>query len=151
MYPVSEPVVGAADQDAVTECIRSGWIGSAGEQVNEFERMWAGYCGRAHGVAVCNGTAALHVAVAALRLERGDEIIMPTFTIMSCCAAVLMAGATPVLVDADPCTWCMDVGQIEQRITPRTRAIMCVHMYGHPVDMDPLLRLPKAIGRAAGE
>jgi len=95
----------------------------------------------AHGVAVSNGTTALQVAVGCLNLDPGDEVIMPTFTIISCALAILENGGIPVLVDCDPRTWCMDVSQVEARITPRTRAIMPVHIYGHPVDMDPLTSL----------
>jgi perosamine synthetase len=92
-------------------------------------------------VAVANGSLALHLAVALLDLQPGDEVIMPTFTIVSCAVPIVVAGAVPVLVDSDPLTWCMDIAQVEQRITPRTRAVMPVHIYGHPVDMDPLLEV----------
>ena len=99
-----------------------------------------------YGVAVCNGTTALEVAMASLGLERDAEVIMPTFTIISCALAIIEVGAIPVLVDSDPSTWCMDVTQIEAKITPRTRAIMPVHMYGHPVDMDPICKLARNYG-----
>jgi perosamine synthetase len=102
--------------------------------------------GRKHGVAVANGSVALDTAVAALGLGPGDEIILPTSTIISCAAAIVRAGAKPVLVDCDPRTWNMDVGQVEARITPRTRAIMAVHIFGLPVDMDPLLALARKHG-----
>ena len=92
-------------------------------------------------MAVSNGTVALEAAVRCLDLQPGDEVILPTVTIMSCVLAVLRGGADPILVDADPDTWCLDVGQVEAALTPRTRAIMPVHIYGHPVDMDPLLEL----------
>lgn len=97
--------------------------------------------GRKYGIAVCNGSVALDVAVAALGLGTGDEVIMPTFTIISCAAAVVRAGATPVLVDCDSATWNMDASQVANKITPRTKAIMIVHLYGLPVDMDPILAL----------
>jgi perosamine synthetase len=119
--------------------------------VDRFEAEWAAYCGRRHGVSVCNGTAALQIAFDALDLQPGDEVILPTFTIVSCALAVAYAGATPVLVDADPRTWAMDVGQVEAKITPRTRAILVVHIYGHPVDMDPLLALAERHGLAVVE
>ena len=119
--------------------MRSGWVSSAGPFLKEFEEAWAAYCGRREGVAVANGTVALETAVAALGLEPGDEVIMPTFTIVSCALAVLYAGAVPVLVDADPVTWTMDVAAAEERVGPRTRAIMPVHVYGHPARMEPLL------------
>jgi len=102
--------------------------------------------GRRYGIAVCNGTVALELAVAALELEPGAEIIMPTFTIISCAAAIVRRGYTPVLVDSDPDTWNMDVRQIAARITPRTKAIMVVHIYGLPVDMDPVMALAEKYG-----
>ena len=141
MIPVNEPLLGERELEYVTECIRTGWISSAGHFINEFEEKWAAYCGMEYGVAVSNGTVALQVAVGCLDLEPGDEVIMPTFTIISCALAVIYNGGVPVLVDCDPRTWCMDVTQVEAKITPRTRAIMLVHIYGHPVDMDLLLDL----------
>lgn len=141
MIPVNEPALGERELEYVTECVRTGWISSAGSFISRFEDEWAAYCGRRHGIAVANGSVALQAAVAALGISEGDEVIMPTFTIISCATAVTAVGAIPVLVDSDPETWCMDVSQVEQRITPRTRAIMPVHIYGHPVEMEPLLAL----------
>lgn len=138
MIPVCEPVIGSREAEYVSECIRSGWISSAGRYLEQFEKDWAAYCGVEHGVAVSSGTAALILAVAASGLEPGDEVIIPTFTIISCALAVIYAGCTPVFVDADPETWCLDVDLVEERISPRTRAILPVHIYGHPVNMDPL-------------
>jgi perosamine synthetase len=123
------------------DAMRSGWISGAGASIDAFEARWATFCGRKQGIALANGTVALQVAVALLDLQPGDEVIMPTFTIISCALPVVLAGAVPVLVDCDPRTWTMDVNQVEARITPRTRALMPVHIYGHPVDMDPLLEL----------
>ena len=143
MIPVNEPVLCERELEYVTECVRTGWISSAGRFIDEFEQKWAAYCGRRYGVAVSSGTTALQVAVCCLDLEPGDEVIMPTFTIVSCALAVIYNGGTPVLVDSDPSTWCMDVAAIENRITPRTRAIMPVHIYGHPVDMDGVVRLAR--------
>lgn len=137
--PVSEPLIGDTERALVAECLSSGWISSAGRFIDEFEAGWAGYCGRSHGVAVSSGTAALELAVAALGLGPGDEVILPTFTIISCATAVWRSGATPVLVDCDPETFCMDVSQLESKATARTRAIMPTHIYGHPVDMGPVL------------
>ena len=151
MIPVSEPVVGDRELELVTDCLRTGWISSAGRYIGEFEDGWATYCGRRHGVAVNNGTAALQLALAALDLQAGDEVILPAFTIISCALAIVYAGAVPVLVDADSETWCMDVAQVEERITPRTRAIMPVHIYGHPVDMTPLLEIAERHGLAIVE
>ncbi len=141
MIPVNEPLLGEREQEYVAECLRTGWISSAGRFIEEFEEKWAAYCGMKYGIAVSNGTTALQVAVRCLDLKPGDEVIMPTFTIISCALAIVETGAVPVLVDSEPRTWCMDVCQVEPKITPRTRAIMPVHIYGHPVDMDPLLAL----------
>ena len=141
MIPVNEPLLTEDDFAAVMQALRSGWISGAGPHIEAFEERWADYCGRRYGVALANGTVALQVAVSLLDLQPGDEVIMPTFTIISCALPVLMAEAVPVLVDSDAATWTMDVSQVEAKITPRTRAIMPVHIYGHPVDMDPLLAL----------
>ena len=143
MIPVSEPLLDQNARDYVMEAVTSGWISSEGRFLREFEQRWAEYCGAAHGVAVCNGTIALEIAVAALALEPGSEIILPSFTIVSCALAVVEAGCVPVLVDCDPETWCLDVTEVAAKITPRTRAIMPVHMYGHPAEMDTLLELAR--------
>lgn len=148
MIPVNEPLLEGNEEAYVTECIRTGWISSAGAFIDRFEGAWADYCGVKHGIAVSNGTTALQVAVDCLDLEPGDEVIMPTFTIISCAMAIVTHGGVPVLVDADPRTWCMDANQVADRITPRTRAIMVVHIYGHPVDMDPLCELAEKHGLA---
>ncbi len=148
MIPVNEPLLRERELEYVTECVRTGWISSAGHFITDFEQKWAAYCGRKHGIAVCNGTAALQVAIATLDLKPGDEVIMPTFTIVSCASAVIYNDGIPVLVDSDPRTWCMDVNQARDRITPKTRAIMPVHIYGHPVDVDPLLDLADEYGLA---
>lgn len=136
MIPVNEPWLQEEDLASLVGCFRSGWISSAGPQIEQFESDWAHYCGVRHGVAVSNGTTALQVAVEAVGVGPGDEVIMPSFTIISCASAVVRAGGTPVLVDCDPVTFCLDLQQVEDCVTPRTKAIMVVHMYGHPVDMD---------------
>ncbi len=146
MIPVNEPLLTEADYASVMEALRSGWISGAGPHIEAFERKWADYCGRKHGIAVANGSVALQVAVSLLDLQPGDEVILPSFTIISCAWPVVLAGAIPVLVDSDPRTWTIDVGKIREKITRRTRAIMPVHIYGNPVDMDPLLALAKDYG-----
>jgi perosamine synthetase len=148
MIPVNEPALGEKELEYATECIRTGWISSAGAFIERFETEWAAYCGMKYGNAVSNGSVALQVAVDCLNLAPGDEVIMPSFTIISCAQAVTQAKAVPVLVDSDPRTWCMNVDHVAGRITPRTRAIMPVHIYGHPVDMDPLLELAEKHGLA---
>src|SRR5262245_58073983 len=112
MIPVNEPLLAGRELEYVTECVKTGWVSSAGRFIEEFEQKWAAYCGRKHGVAVSNGTTALQAAIAALGLQSGDEVILPTFTIISCALAVVEAGGVPVLVDSDPRTWTMDVSQI---------------------------------------
>jgi perosamine synthetase len=144
--PVCEPALGIPEARAAQECVESGWISSGGPALRRFEESWAGFCGRRFGVAVANGSAGLEAAVAALRLQPGDEVIMPSFTIISCAHAVIRAGAVPVLVDVDPATWCMDADAVATRIGPRTRAIMVVHIYGHPVRMGPIEVLAKRHG-----
>jgi perosamine synthetase len=140
VIPVSEPSLGERERTYVEEALRSGWI-SQGRFVGEFEQRWAEHCGAAHGVAVANGTAALELAVEALSLPPGSEVILPSFTIISCAIAVLRAGCKPVLVDCEPDTWCLDLAQVARKITDRTRAIMPVHIYGHMAEMRPLMDL----------
>ena len=137
---VNEPLLDGNERKYLIECIETGWISSEGPFIKQFEQKFAAKMGRKHGIAVSNGSAALDAAVIALGIGEGDEVIMPTFTIISCAAAVARAGAMPVLVDCDA-TWNMDVRQIEAKITPRTKAIMLVHIYGLPTDMNPVLAL----------
>jgi perosamine synthetase len=146
MIPVNEPLLDGNEKKYLQECIDTGWISSEGPFIKKFEDELAGLVQRRHGVAVCNGTAALEIAVEALGIKKGDEVIMPAFTIISCASAILKCGAVPVLVDSDSHTWNMNVQQIEGKITPRTRAIMAVHIYGLPVDMDPLLAIARKHG-----
>jgi len=141
MIPVNEPLIGNKEIKYVNECLKTGWISSAGRFINEFEEKWAEYCGMKYGIAVSNGTVALEVAVKCLNLEPDDEIIMPTFTIISCAMAILYNKCKPVLVDSDPRTWVLDVNKIEKKITKKTRAIMPVHIYGHPCDMEPIIKI----------
>jgi perosamine synthetase len=144
--PVNEPLLAGNEKNYLVECIESGWISSEGPFVQRFEEGMALRSARKFGIAVCNGSLALDAAVAALRIGPGDEVIMPAFTIISCPTAVIRAGATPVLVDSDPTTWCMDTRLIEEKITPRTRAIMVVHIYGLPVDMDAVIAIASRHG-----
>ena len=144
--PVNEPLLDGNEEKYLVECIRTGWISSEGPFVARFEEQFAARVGRKHGVAVANGSVALDAAIVALGIGPGDEVILPSSTIISCAAAIVRAGATPVLVDSDARTWNMDVGQLEARVTPRTRAIMAVHIFGLPVDMDPLLSIARKHG-----
>lgn len=143
MIPVNEPLLNGREKELLAECIETGWISSDGPFVTQFEKQFASYIGTDFGIALCNGTAALETAFFAAGITHNDEIIMPSFTIISCALAALRLGAVPVLVDCEPQTWNMDVSQIESRITSKTKAILAVHIYGHPVDMDPLLSIAK--------
>lgn len=144
--PVNTPLLSGNEEKYLTECIRTGWISSEGPFIQEFEHKFASYIGRRYGIAISNGSAALDIAVAALNIGVGDEVIMPSFTIISPAQSVVRSGAVPVLVESDPTTWNMCVDQVEARITERTKAILVVHIYGLPVDMDPLLALCKKHG-----
>jgi perosamine synthetase len=144
--PVNEPLLDGNEKKYLFECIESGWISSEGPFVSEFEEKFAARVNRKHGIAVSNGTAALDAAIEALGIAPGDEVIMPAFTIISCIGQIVRVGAKPVLVDSDPITWNMDVSQIEAKITEHTKAIMVVHIYGLPVDIDPVLDIAKRYG-----
>ena len=141
--PVNEPLLYGNEKKYLYECIDTGWISSEGPFVKEFEQKMSAGVKRKYGIAVSNGTAALEVAVQALGIKEGDEVIMPTFTIISCAMAVTKAGAVPVLIDSDLYTWNMKVEEIEAKITFRTKAIMIVHLYGLPVEVDKILELAK--------
>jgi perosamine synthetase len=144
--PVNQPVLDGNEKKYLLQCIESGWISSEGPAVQEFEQKLAARVGRRYGVAVSNGSTALELAVRALDLPPGSEVIMPAFTIISCAAAILRAGMVPVLVDAEPITWNIDTDKIRARITKKTRAIMVVHIYGLPSDMQPVLELAEVHG-----
>ena len=146
MIPVNEPLLDGNEKRYLAECVKTGWISSEGPFVRKLEEGFAARVGRRHGIAVCNGSVALDVAIAALDIGRGDEVILPSFTIISCAAAIVRAGATPVLVDCEDDTWNTTADRIADRITPRTKAIMIVHIYGLPVDMDPVFALAQQHG-----
>lgn len=146
MIAVHVPQIGELEKEYVTQCLESGWISSAGRFVTDFETAWAKYCGCEYGIAVTNGTHALELAVAALQLPKGSEVILPSFTIISCALAVIKNRLKPVLVDAHPFTWCMDIDAVRAAITPNTAAIMPVHIYGYPVDMNSILELAASHG-----
>lgn len=151
MIPVNEPVIGQRERELVLECLDTGWISSDGPFIGQFEKRFAEAVSRKHAVAVMNGSVALDTAVAALGLKAGDEVILPTFTIISCITAILRAGAVPVPVDCDPVTWNSTPEAILAAITEKTSAIMLVHIYGLPVDMDPVLTYAKDHGIAVIE
>jgi perosamine synthetase len=154
MIPVNEPLLDGNEGRYLQECIDSGWISSEGPFVERFEADMAARAGRKFAVAVSSGTAALELALASLQLEPGSMVVLPTFCIISCVAAVIRNGCLPLFVDADPLTWNLDVGklaelledQIERKGNRKLKAIMAVHTYGLPVDMDPLLALADRYG-----
>jgi perosamine synthetase len=139
MIPVYRPSIGEREKRYVAEALDSGWVSSKGAFLDRFEKDFAAYLGAAHGVSASNGTVSLHLAFAALGLGPGDEVIVPTLTYIASVNAIAYTGATPVFVDSDPTCWNLDPSLIERAITPRTRAIEAVHLYGHPTDMDPIL------------
>lgn len=141
--PVNEPLLNGNEKKYLCECIDTGWISSEGPFVKQFEEKMSASAGRKYGIAVSNGTAALEVAMQAIGIGAGDEVIMPTFTIISCAMAVTKLGAIPVLVDSGSDTWNMKVDEIEGKITSRTKAILAVHLYGLPVEMDYILELAR--------
>ena len=141
--PVCEPMLAGNELKYVTEAVSTGWISSSGKYVSEFEKKFASYCGCEYGIAVCNGTLALHLALLGLNIGKGDEVIIPTFTMIASAFAVCYTGAKPVFVDANKDTWNIDVTKIEEKITPRTKAIMPVHIFGKMCDMDAIVALAK--------
>ena len=144
--PVAAPSIGEEEIANVMEAMRSGWISSLGAFIGQFEREFAALCGTAHGVAVANGTVSLHLALVAAGVGPGDEVLMPSLTFVATANVVRYCGATPVFVDSERETWQLDPAGLEARITPRTRVIMPVHLYGHPCDMDPILAVAKRHG-----
>lgn len=143
MIPVNIPDLSGNEAKYLTECIKTGWVSSEGPFIKKFETLFSDRVQRKYGISVCNGSAALDIAVSMLEIKSGSEVIMPAFTIISCASAIVRAGLIPVVVDCDPLTWNMSASLIEEKITSRTRAILLVHIYGLPVDMDPVLEIAK--------
>ena len=144
--PVNIPCLQGNEKEYLIECIETGWISSEGPFVREFEEKMATRFNRRQAVAVSSGTAALDCALTSLQLEKGDEVIIPSLTIISCATAVLNAGATPVPVDVDPMTWNMTTAEVRKNINARTKAILAAHTYGLPVEMNPILQLAEEYG-----
>jgi len=139
--PIYTPWLGKREEQYVLDAVRSGWISSLGKYVTRFEQQFAAFCGVQHAVSVSNGTTALHLALHALGIGPGDEVIVPALTFIASANAVSYTGATPVFADVDPITWCIDPADVARRITPLTRAVMPVHLYGHPAAMDAIRAL----------
>ena len=141
--PVASPSFAGNEKKYVMDCMDTGWISSAGKYVGEFEAKFAVYCNVKNALTCSNGTVALHLALRAYGIGPADEVIVPTLTYIATANAITYCGAIPVFVDIDPDTWNIDPGKIEEKITPRTKGIIVVHIYGHPVDMDPILKISK--------
>ena len=143
MIPVSEPFIDNKELQYISEAIKSGWISSKGKFVDKFEEKFAQYCGAKYAVTASSGTAALHLTLLSLGVKPGDEIIIPTFTMIATAFAVVYCGAKPILVDAESETFNIDPKKIEAKITKKTKAIIVVHLYGQPCEMDPILKIAK--------
>lgn len=141
--PVAEPKLGKKELEYVTDCILSGWISSSGEYIKKFESGFADYCNCSYGVATSNGTTALHLALLALGIGPGDEVLVPDLTFIATANAVTYTGAKPVFVDIESDTWNIDPKELVPKINRNTKGIIAVHLYGHPADMDPLLEIAK--------
>jgi len=141
--PIAEPALTGNEKAYVLDCMESTWISSRGQYIERFEASFAQFCGAKHALACCNGTVALHLALVALGVGPGDEVIIPALTYVATANVVVYCGARPVLVDSDPETWNMDPSLIKERLTRRTKGIIAVHLYGHPVDMEPVLTLAR--------
>jgi perosamine synthetase len=137
--PVAAPVFAGNEKKYVNDCLDSTWISSAGMYIHAFEEKFADFCEVKHAISVMNGTVALHLSMLVLGIGPGDEVIIPTFTYVATANCVTYVGAIPVFVDSEPQTWNIDAGKIEQAITPHTKAIIVVHIYGHPANMDPIM------------
>jgi perosamine synthetase len=144
--PVAAPVLSGREAEYVMECVQSSWISSIGRFIGEFETAFAEFCGVKHAIACNNGTTALHLALVGLGLQPGDEVLVPTLTYIASANTVSYCNATPVFVDNDPATFNLDPEDLERRITPRTKGIMPVHLYGHPADMDPINEIARRHG-----
>lgn len=141
--PLSFPSIGAKETEYVMDCMQSTWISSAGKYLDRFEAEFAKLTGTKHAIACSNGTVAIHLALLALGVKPGDEVLVPTLTFIACANSVAYCGAKPVLVDIDPDIWAIDARKIEELITPRTRGVIAVHLRGHPADMNALRAIAK--------
>ncbi len=144
--PVMSPVFNGNELKYVTECIKTNWISSQGSFISQFEEKFRDYLGVPHALAVSNGTTALHLAVLSLGIGPGDEVLVPDLTFAASINSVLYAGAVPVLVDVDKDTWTMSLESVKKALTPKTKALMPVHLYGHPCDMGPLVEFARQNG-----
>src|SRR6266702_446867 len=139
--PLATPHLSGNEKKYVMDCIDTTWISSNGKYISEFESAFAKWIGSKHALTCCNGTVALHLSLLALGVQAGDEILVPTFTYIATVNAVRYCGATPVLVDCLPDTWNIDPGDMERKITSRTKGIIPVHLYGNPCEMDTIMSI----------
>jgi perosamine synthetase len=146
MIPVSRPALSQLEIDYVTDAIKSGWVSSLGAYIDAFEKKFADYCGTKYAVSVCNGTVGLHLALKVLGVGAGDEVIVPDLTFIATGNTVVTAGATPIIVDVCRDTYCIDPAKITEAISPRTRAIIPVHLYGHPAAMHAIMAIARERG-----
>jgi perosamine synthetase len=144
--PLAHPDLTGNEEKYVVDAIRTSWISSTGPYITRFESEFAGLCQTRTSITVCNGTVALHLALLTLDVRPGDEVIVPSLSYIATANAVRYVGAEPIFVDVSPETWCIDPKKIEAAITPRTKGIIPVHLYGHPADMDEINRIAKAHG-----
>lgn len=143
MIPVNRPVIAKKALQYITDCLKTGWISASGQYVKKFEEKFAKFLGAKYALTTTSGTTALHLALATLGIGKGDEVILPTLTMAACPMSILYTGAKPVLVDSEPETYNLNIQQIQEKITKKTKAIMVVHLYGHPVDITPILQIAK--------
>lgn len=141
--PVAQPNFIGNEKDYVLDCMDTTWISSAGKYVQGFEEEFARFCDTKYALSCCNGTVALHLALLALGIKEGDEVVIPALTYIATCNAVKYVNAKPVFADIDPDTWNIDPQKIEEKITDKTRAIIVVHLYGNPADMDAIMSVAK--------
>lgn len=143
MIPVCEPYINSREMEYVVDCIKTNWISSMGVYIEKFEAGFAEYCGCKYGISTTSGTTALHLALSALGIGPGDEVIVPTFTMAATIFSILYTGAKPVFIDAEPRTWNIDHSKIEEKISEKTKVILPVHIYGHPCNMEPINKIAK--------
>lgn len=144
--PVAAPDLSGNEEAYVVDALRSSWISSTGAYINRFEETFAELCGTSSALSICNGTAALHLALLTLNVRPGDEVIVPSMTYVATANAVRYVGAEPIFVDCDPVNWCLDPAKVEAAITRRTAGIIPVHLLGHPCDMDAINRIAAVHG-----
>src|SRR6185503_511227 len=144
LIPVAAPIIGERELAYVTDAVRSGWVSSIGPYIDRFEEAFARFVGVKHAIAVSNGTVALHLALHALGVGPGDEVIVPDLTFAATAHAVLQTGAVPVFADVEPDTFCLDPRAVERAISPATKTIIPIHLYGHPADMRAITALARA-------